>query len=228
MSDYQVKVTTRTDKGKAMSRRMRHAKKIPAVVYGTGKASEMLTIDHDEFKHQLEVEAFHNSIIKLVNGGRTEQVILREVQMHPYKPIVMHVDFQRISATDKIHMNIPLHFVGEDQAPGVREDGGIVSHLMNEVDISCLPADLPEYIEIDVSALHLNESIHLSEITLPEGVEHTHSPEGEADHAVVSVLMPKVAADDLEEEGEEGEDANEERDAEEGDEDEAEASGDED
>ncbi len=209
MSDFQVQVTTRTDKGKATSRRMRHAKKIPAVVYGTGKESEMLSIDHDEFKHQLEVEAFHNSIIKLVNGGRTEQVILREVQMHPYKPIVMHVDFQRISATDKIHMNIPLHFIGEDKAPGVREEDGIVSHLMNEVDISCLPADLPEYLEIDVSGLHLNESIHLSEIKLPDGVEFTHPPEGEADHAVVSVLMPKVAAEEGEE-GEEGEERDDE------------------
>lgn len=205
MSDFQVQVTTRTDKGTAVSRRMRHAKKIPAVVYGTGKDAEMVTIDHDEFKHQLEVEAFHNSIIKLVNGSRTEQVILREVQMHPYKALVMHVDFQRISATDKIHMNIPLHFMGEDNAPGVRLEGGIVSHLMNEVDISCLPGDLPEYVEIDVSALHLNESIHLSEITLPSGVEFTHPPEDETDHAVVSILMPKVAADELEEEGEEAE-----------------------
>ncbi len=204
MSDFQVNVTTRTDTGKAASRRMRHAKQIPAVVYGTGKDVEMLSIDHDEFRHQLEVEAFHNSIIKLVNGKRTEQVILREVQMHPYKPLVMHVDFQRISATDKIHMSIPFHFVGDDKAPGVRQEGGIVSHLMNEVDVVCLPGDLPEYVEVDVSAMQLNESIHLSEIALPEGVEYTHPPEGEADHAVVSILMPKVAAEEAEE-GEEGE-----------------------
>ncbi len=206
MSDFEVQVTTRSDKGTAVSRRMRHQKKIPAVVYGTGKDSEMVSIDHDEFKHQLEVEAFRNSIIKLKNGSRTEQVILREVQMHPHKPLVMHVDFQRISATDKIHMNVPLHFVGDDKTPGVKLEGGILSHLMNEVDINCLPGDLPEYIEVDVSGLALNESIHLSEITLPEGVEYTHPAEGEADHAVVSVVMPKVAA---EEEGEEGEDGDE-------------------
>ncbi|KAA3622900.1 MAG: 50S ribosomal protein L25/general stress protein Ctc [Proteobacteria bacterium] len=204
MSDFVVNAQLRSDFGTAASRRIRHEKKVPAVVYGTGKENAMLLLDHDEFKHQLEIEAFHNSVLKLKAGGKTEQVILREVQMHPHKPVVMHVDFQRISATDKLHMNVPLHFMGEEEAPGVKVEGGIVSHLMTELDISCLPGNLPEYVEVDVSGLSLNESIHLSQIALPEGVEFTHPPEGEGDHAVVSVVMPKVASDELEE-GEEGE-----------------------
>jgi large subunit ribosomal protein L25 len=203
MSDFEVNAQPRTDAGTAASRRLRHAGQIPAVLYGTGKENTMLALDHDEFRHQLEIEAFRNSIIKLNAGGKTQQVILREVQMHPHKPVVMHVDFQRISATDKIHMNIPLHFTGEDRAPGVKIDGGIVSHLLNEIDINCLPADLPEYVEVDISALGLNQSVHLSEINLPDGVEFTTAPEGEYDHAVVSILMPKVAMEVGEEEGEE-------------------------
>lgn len=207
MSEFTVNAAPRGEAGTSASRRLRHAKRIPAVVYGKGKENRMLELEHDAFKHQLEIEAFHNSILNLQSGGTSEQVILREVQMHPYKPIVMHVDFQRISATDKIHMNVPLHFIGEDKAPGVKTEGGIVSHLMTEVDITCLPADLPEYLEVDVSGLSLNESIHLSEIRLPEGVEFTTAPMDETDHAVVSILMPRVA----EEEAGEGEELEEVR-----------------
>lgn len=206
MSDFTVNAAPRDQAGTSASRRLRHAKQIPAVVYGKGKDNRMLMLDHDEFKHQLEIEAFHNSILNLKSGGTSEQVILREVQMHPYKPIVMHVDFQRISATDKFHMSVPLHFIGEDRAPGVKTEGGIVSHLVTEVDITCLPADLPEYLEVDVSTLSLNESIHLSEIPLPDGVELTTTPVDEADHAVVSILMPRVG-DEEAEEGEELEEA---------------------
>ncbi len=203
MSDFEVNARPRAESGTAASRRLRCGKEIPAVVYGTGKENAMLVLDHDPFKHQLDIEAFHNSIIRLTSGGATEQVILREVQMHPYKPVVMHVDFQRISATDKIHMNVPLHFIGEDVAPGVRQEGGIVSHMMTEVDVNCLPADLPEYIEVDISGMRVGDSVHLSDLKLPAGVSFTHVPEGETDHAVVSVVMPKVAAEEEEEAGEE-------------------------
>lgn len=206
MSDFVVNARSREDTGTSASRRMRHAKQIPAVVYGVGKENRLLVLDHDEFKHQLDIEAFHNSILKLNTGQGSEQVILREVQMHPHKPLVTHVDFQRISATDKITMSVPFHFMGEEEAPGVKTEGGIVSHQLTEISINCLPSDLPEYLSIDVSGMSLNDTIHLSEVTLPDGVEFSTHPEGESDHPVVSVMMPRVSVD---EEGDEVEDEDE-------------------
>ncbi len=210
MSDFTVNAEPRSETGTGSSRRLRGSNKIPAVVYGGGRDNQMLTLDHDSFLHQMEEEAFSNSILKLVAGGRPEQVILREVQMHPFKPRVLHVDFQRIRASEKIHMSVPVHFVGEASAPGVKIDGGIVSHLLTEVEITCLPADLPEFLEVDVSALGLGESIHLSGMKLPQGVELLHEATGDADHSVVSILAPKVSAD--EDDGEEGDESGDESD----------------
>ncbi|MFT5110856.1 MAG: large subunit ribosomal protein L25 [Parasphingorhabdus sp.] len=196
MSEYQVNAELRETTGTSDSRRLRHANRVPAVVYGSGKDNTLVTLEHDVLMHQLAEEGFHAAIIDLKSGSKSEQVILREVQMHPYKPRVMHVDFQRVRATDKMHMNVPLHFVGDDVCPGVKNDGGIISHLLNEVDVSCLPKDLPEYLEVDVSALNLNESLHLSDLAVPEGVEITSLSHEGGDHTVVAVLAPKVQSDD--------------------------------
>jgi len=213
MSDYQVNAEVRENSGTGDSRRMRHANRVPGVVYGAGKDNAFISLDHDAFMHQLAEEGFHTAIITLESGGRSEQVILREVQMHPEKPKVMHVDFQRVRATEKIHMNVPLHFINEDDCPGVRNDGGIISHLMNEVDVSCLPKDLPDYLEVDVSGLNLNESLHLSDMTVPEGVEITSLAHEGGDHTVVAVLPPKISGEEAEgEEGEEGADATDDSD----------------
>ena len=157
--------------------------------------------------HSLETEAFHSAIIDLQTDAGSQQVILREVQMHPHRPLVLHMDFQRIKATETLHMKIPLHFDGADEAPGVKVDGGILAHAITELDITCLPKDLPEYIAVDVSELGMNESIHLSDITLPEGVELTVTAfhEGE-DPAVATIAASKVAEEEpASEEGEGGE-----------------------
>jgi large subunit ribosomal protein L25 len=137
-------------------------------------------------------EKFHTSILTVTVGGETDQAILRDFHMHPYKPIVMHVDLQRISATEKIHMKVPIHFVGGDVAPGVKIDGGVVTHLMNEIDITCLPKDLPEFLTADLSALGLNESVHLKDIKLPEGVAITSLTHGGDNLAVAAISVIKV------------------------------------
>jgi len=199
--------------GTGASRRLRHAGKIPAVLYGAGKDTVMLSLSHNSLYHNLEDESFHSSILTVEIEGKKEKAILRDVQMHAFKQQILHVDLQRISAKDKIHMNVPLHFIGGDEAPGVKVESGIVSHLITELDIICLPENLPEFLTIDVSALHLGESIHLSEITLPEGVESTALSHGGDDLAVVSVLVVRGAVEDEEtteeETDEEGESAEE-------------------
>jgi len=206
MTDFIVNAEARSDTGTNANRRMRHAGQIPAVVYGAGKDNQNMVLEHDGFMHQLEVEAFQTSILELKCGGKSEQVILREVQMHPHKPIVMHVDFQRVKASERIHMMVPFHFVGDEEAPGIKVGGGILSHMMNEVDISCLPKDLPEFIEVDVSALELNESVHLSDIKVPEGIEITSLAHEGGDHTVAAILPPQKEVA----EGEEGEEGVEE------------------
>jgi large subunit ribosomal protein L25 len=140
----------------------------------------------------LENEKFHTSILTVAVGGEKDQAILRDWHMHPYKPVVMHVDLQRISATEKIHMKVPLHFVGQDVAPGVKVDGGVVAHLMTEVDITCLPKDLPEFLTVDMSELRINQSVHLSDIKLPEGVQITSLTHGGNDLAVAAITTIRV------------------------------------
>lgn len=204
-TDYQIKAEPRSETGKAASRRYRHSGKIPAVVYGAGKDNLALLLDHHEIFHSLEAEGFHSAIIKIKVGRKVEQAILRDVQMDPVKTNVLHVDFQRISATEKLHIAVPLHFVGADEAPGVKTDQGIMSHNVTEVDVSCLPADLPEFLEVDVSALRLNDSIHLSDIEVPEGVEITALLHDGDDQVVATVYAPQLEV----EEGLEGEEAEE-------------------
>ncbi|MDH5191902.1 MAG: 50S ribosomal protein L25/general stress protein Ctc [Gammaproteobacteria bacterium] len=191
---FELNAEARTDVGKGASRRLRREEKVPAVVYGAGKDAVSLTMQHNELMHALENEAFYSHILDLKVNGKGEQVILRDLQRHPSKPRILHADFQRVSASEKIHMHVPLHFIGEEVAPGVKIDGGIVSHLKNDVEITCLPKDLPEYIEVDISNLGLNESVHLSELKLAAGVEIPELALGEEhDHAVVSIHLPRAA-----------------------------------
>jgi large subunit ribosomal protein L25 len=199
---FEINAESRSDKGTAASRRYRHAGKVPAVIYGAGKDNVALLLDHNEMRHALEVEAFHSAIIDIKTDKGMEKAIVRDVQMHPQRPLIMHVDFQRVSATEKLHMSVPLHFVGEDEAPGVRMEGGIMTHLANDVEIECLPADLPEYLEVDVSGLALNESAKLSDITVPEGVTLLALAHGGEDQPVAAVAMPKAAPVEEEAEGE--------------------------
>jgi len=163
----------------------------------------MLTLSHNSLYHNLEDESFHSSILTVEINGKKEKAILRDVQMHAFKQRIMHIDLQRVSAKDKIHMNVPFHFSGGEEAPGVKVEGGIVSHLVTELDIVCLPDDLPEFIAVDISALNLGDSIHLSEITLPKGVESSALSHGD-DLAVVTVVAVRGSAEDDEVEAEEG------------------------
>jgi large subunit ribosomal protein L25 len=202
---FEVQAEARTDEGKGASRRLRHAGKVPAVVYGADKAPVSISLNHNQFIRHLEEEAFYAHILTLIVDGEKDQVVLKDLQRHPANDNkILHADFLRVDATHEMTMTVPVHFIGEDVAPGVKA-GGLVSHLMTEVEVACLPQDLPEYIEADISKLDMDESIHLSELALPKGVSLTaltHHQEEELeegersayDQAVASIHMPRVQA----------------------------------
>ncbi len=190
----------RERKGSSSSRRLRREGRVPAVLYGGAKGPVMLTFDHDAIHHHLENEAFHTSILTVTVDGEADQAILRDVQMHPYRPKVMHMDLQRISASEKLHMEVPIHLLGEDVAPGVKLQGGIVSRLMAEVDISCLPHQLPEFLTVDISQLNIGDSVHLSDIPLPDGVTITTLAHGGEDLAVATVATVRIVEEEVVEE----------------------------
>ncbi|VAW60247.1 LSU ribosomal protein L25p [hydrothermal vent metagenome] len=196
-----INAETRTDLGKGASRRLRHVEKIPAIVYGAGDPLS-LTIDLREMRPNVDNEAFYASLVDLVIDGKkkAEKVIVRDIQHHPYKADVMHVDFQRVDAKKKMHITVHLHFTGEEVAPGVKA-GGQVGHIINEVEIICLPKDIPEYIEVDISALDLGDALHLSDIKAPKGVELAALSHGDDNHdeAVVSIHVAKVVVEEEDE-----------------------------
>jgi large subunit ribosomal protein L25 len=189
---FELNAEVRTDVGKGASRRLRHANKIPAIIYGGDKDPVSLTMDHDKLFHALENEAFYSHILTINVDGKGEKAILRDLQRHPSKPTVMHADFQRVSATEKIHMNVPLHFENEDTAVGVKDQGGLISHNATDVEVICLAQNLPEYITVDVATLEVGHSLHLSDLVMPEGVELVQLALGEGhDQPVVSIHMPR-------------------------------------
>jgi len=196
-TNYQLSAEAREVNGTAASKRLRREGRVPAVMYGAGKGNQQLSLDHNEILRNLEHETFHSAIIAVAMKSGTEKAILRDVQMHPYKPQVMHVDLQRISETEKLHIAIPLHFIGAESAPGVKLEGGIMSHLLNDVDVECLPADLPEYLEVDVSGLSMHDTVKLSEIKLPEGVVITALAHGGEDKTVATVSPPQAAESEV-------------------------------
>ena len=202
----EINAKERKSKGTGASRRLRHEGTTPGILYGGVKDSISLEIDTKELFMQFRHEAFHASILTLNLEGKKESVILRDFQMHPVRNNIQHIDFQRINENEKINVKVPFHFANEDTAPGVKIEGGLVSHIMTEIDISCLPKDLPQYIEVDLGELAMGESIHLSEITVPEGVELT-SLTDENDPAITSISKPKVVVEEeiVTEASEEGE-----------------------
>ncbi len=207
-SEFVLTAEPRTEQGKGASRRLRREGKVPAILYGAGKDPVPLSLNHNELLKQLENEAFYSHILTVELDGKTEQAVLKDLQRHPAKPFILHLDLMRVSAGEKIRVNVPLHFVGEDVAPGVKIGGGIVTHAVTEVEISCLPKDLPEYIEVDLSALELGESLHLSDLKLPPGVELVQLLQGEEHDVAVAAIQAtrgSTAAGAAEEGGEEGE-----------------------
>jgi len=192
----EIKAEPRSLQGTGASRRLRRTAMVPGVVYGGGKEAVAIQLDHKDLFINLKKEPFHASILDLELNGEKSQVLLRDYQMHPFKQLVLHVDFQRVAADKKIHMKVPLHFVNAEISPGVKVAGGIVQHVMNELEISCLPKDLPEFIEIDLANIQAGHSLHLSTVTLPPGVEAV-VPKGE-DPTVATVVIPRVMTEEEE------------------------------
>ncbi|OGU20216.1 MAG: 50S ribosomal protein L25/general stress protein Ctc [Hydrogenophilales bacterium RIFOXYD1_FULL_62_11] len=188
--EIEIIAAKRELQGTGASRRLRHAGKVPGIVYGGTAAPVQIELDHNALYHSLRKEAFHASVLTMNIDGAKESVLLRDAQWHPFKQQVLHVDFQRVDKTHKIHVKVPLHFLNADVAPGVKTGGGKVSHVMTEIDVSCLPGNLPEFIAVDLSGLELGHSIHVSELTLPEGVELVAHVLHE-NPAVASVTLPK-------------------------------------
>jgi large subunit ribosomal protein L25 len=198
---FSLTATSRTDLGKGASRRLRREELIPAIIYGGDSEPATITVKSNEMARNLLEEAFYASLITLDVEGKAETVILRDLHRHPYKTIIMHADFQRVNAKEILSVTVPLHFLNEDSSEGVKL-GGMVSHIMTDVEVACLPKDIPEYIEVDVGNLSLNSSIHLSELSLPEGVHATMLivAEGaeESEHGslpVISIIETRGGAD---------------------------------
>lgn len=190
-----IKAVKRDVKGTSASRRLRRAGRVPGVVYGGNDPAITLEFDHKELFMEFRHEAFHASILSLEIEGKKEDVLLRDYQLHPVRNTIQHVDFQRVSATEKIHVKVPFHFVNGDTCPGVKLGGGIVGHILNEAEVSCLAKNLPEFITVDLGSLEIGESIHLSEIKPPEGVEFVQLAHG-TDPAVSSINKPRGASAD--------------------------------
>jgi large subunit ribosomal protein L25 len=193
----EVVAQTRQVQGRGASRRLRRGGKVPGILYGGKTEPVNIELDHDSLYYQLIDEKFHASILTLALDGAKQQVLLRAVSMHPFKNEVQHIDFQRISADEKIHINVPLHFVNAEKSPAIKEQGGLITHVLNEIDIRCLPADLPEFIQVDLSQISIGKSIHVRDLALPQGIELVLR--GGENPTVASAQIPKAAIAEEEE-----------------------------
>lgn len=187
----EISANKRVLQGKGASRRLRGCGKVPGIIYGGENKAQSIELDHNNLYHKLKLEAFHASILAIDLEGEKEQVLLRDLQMHPFKLQVLHIDFQRVDQNKKIHMKVPLHFINADASPGVKLSGGIVSHVFTELDISCLPKDLPEFIEVDLIDLSSHDSIHLKDLTMPPGVEVPALTKG-GNSTVATIVIPRA------------------------------------
>ena len=198
MSDqFELTAELREDKGKGASRRLRRlADQVPAIIYGGKEDPKPLTLVRKDFEKALENEAFFSHVLSINVGGTTEKAILKDLQRHPAKDVVMHADFLRVDDKVAIKVHVPIHFVNEDTCYGVKMEGGMVQHQVTDIEVSCLPADIPEYIEVDMAEVKSGEIVHLTAITLPEGVTSVALALGD-DHdlAVASVIPPKGGSD---------------------------------
>ena len=204
--DFVIEAEARMEQGSGASRRLRRAGKLPGILYGGHKDPVAITVDHNAILLNLKHEAFYSHILTVNLGGQSERAILRDLQRHPFKPTLVHIDLQRVSADEAIRVHVPVHLVNEDICKGVKTGGGMINRQMNEVEVECLPANLPEAIEVDVAQLGVGESVHLSELTLPAGVTVVALAHEGHDSAVVSVLLPRgeKAGDEEAEPGSEG------------------------
>jgi large subunit ribosomal protein L25 len=192
----EISAQKRAAQGTGASRRLRRMGRVPGILNGGEKEPINIELDHQALLLNLRSEKFHASILTLDLGGTKEQVLLRAVNMHPFKPQVQHVDFQRVLKNKKLHMKVPLHFINAESSPGVKDQGGVVSHVLNELDISCLPDDLPEFIEIDLGSLSVGNSVHARELTLPKGVELAMKKEDNP--VIATVVVPQLVTEEEE------------------------------
>lgn len=199
--EFELDVSVRTDTGKGASRRLRRLHNaVPAVLYGADKEPVPLTIDHDAILHATENEAFFSHIITLNVGKKKERAVIKDLQRHPARPVILHADFLRVSEGSAIQVRVPLHFINEEKCIGVKTGGGRILKSMTEIEVTCLPKDLPEYIEVDMLEVELGHTVHLSDISLPEGVSSVALSHGkESDHSVATVQPPRGGADEAEE-----------------------------
>jgi len=189
---FELTAEPRTDTGKGASRRLRHAGKVPAIMYGGDKDPETLALSHNQVIRNLEHEAFYSHILTIKVGGTETPAILRDLQRHPSRPVILHVDLQRVNMSETLRTNVPLHFLGEETSPAVKA-GALVLHELTDVEVECLPRDLPEYIEVDITGMEIGDSLHLSELVVPAGVTLVELERGEDhDQAVVSLHAPRV------------------------------------
>ncbi len=211
--DFVIEAFPRDDQGRGASRRLRREeRKIPAIIYGGNKEATAISIWHNELKKALENEAFFSHILTVELNGKKESVILKDLQRHPYKPILTHADFLRVDKDHEIHVNVPLHFINEESAPAIKLHGGVANHQINEVEVICLPQNLPEFIEVDMATVEMDQVVHLSDLKLPKDVKVAALLQGE-DHdlPVVAIHKPRGAKVDEAEEGEEGEENGEDK-----------------
>ena len=198
MSDaiFNLDASIRTDLGKGASRRLRREEKLPGIIYGGEEAPVSITLDHNKVNNAADFEAFYSHVLTLNVDGKATEVLVKDMQRHPYKPKIMHIDFQRVVAGQDVHTNVPLHFVNEEKSAAVKA-GGIAEHHVTEIEVTCLPKDLPEFIEVDMAAVEMGQSLHLSDLTLPAGVASVELAKDDETHdlAVVTVKPAPKAAD---------------------------------
>lgn len=205
MSDgINVQAVSRNEKGKGASRRLRRDNLVPAILYGAEADPQPIALKHNEVVKHLENEGFYSQLLMLsVDGGEPVRTLLRDVQRHPYRQQILHLDFQRVVAGAELHVSVPLHFINEDKCHGVKTEGGMISHNLTDVEVACRPRDIPEYLEVDMLELKIGDSVHLSDLKLPEGVRLVHFKEAhdDTDHAIASVIASRktVETDDTDE-----------------------------
>jgi len=183
----------RAKKGTGASRRLRITRRKTGIVYGGNGEPQLIELDHNALWHALKKEVFHSTVLDMELNGKDNKVLLRDVQMHPFKQLILHVDFQRVDATTKLHMKVPLHYSGDENSPAVKTEGCIANHVVTEIEVLCLPADLPEFIAVDLSGLKKGTSLHLADITMPKGV--TAVTHGKNNPVLVSVVVVSAAAE---------------------------------
>jgi len=191
-----VVANTRSAQGTGASRRLRRAGKVPGIIYGGQGQPSAIEVEHNPLYHAVRVESFHSSILEMELDGKTEQVLLRALQWHPYKPQVMHVDFQRVNADQPITMKVPLHYMNQETSEAVKLGGAKINHVLNEIEVSCLPKDLPEFIELDLANATVGQVIHVSQVPMPAGVKAVLH--GKEDPVVVTISIPSVKAEEEE------------------------------